>query len=453
MTNVNLPVLIIGAGPVGLATAAECVGRKLPFVLLEAGPSVASNIREWAHVRLFSPWGSNISPAARALLEETAGWESPCPLALPLGRDVVEQYLEPLASHPAIRDAIVFNAKVVSVGRLNCDKMKTIGREALPFDVRYIHHNKKNTDAAVRDAAVDADEVGKEEEHSIVACAVIDASGTWPSHNPLLASGVRTRAEAQLSDQIFYGIPDLTNADVQQRFGVTDEAAALKKKFVVVGSGHSALNTLFDLCQKHAGGNEVVWVLRKREVSEAYGKEEKDTLEARGNLGIRIRELVEAGRIKVLTPFLAEGLSRMSKGDSRKISIRGVLNGERLAIDGVDEIIVNTGSRPDHSFLREVRLRLDSVTESVGGIASLIDPNVHSCGSVPLHGFAELQHCGESNFFIVGMKSYGRAPTFLLSTGYEQVRSIVAHLSGDAEGAKTKSSCGLQPSACGGGKH
>ena len=451
MTNVDLPVVIIGAGPVGLATAAECVGRKLPFVLLEAGPSVASNIREWSHVRLFSPWGSDISPAARALLEQTAGWESPCPLALPLGRDIIEQYLEPLASHPSIRDAIVFNARVVSVGRLNCDKMKTTGREALPFDVRYIHH------AAVRDAAVDADEVGKdgaEEEHAIVARAVIDASGTWPSHNPLLAGGVRTRAEAQLSDQIFYGIPDLTKADVQQRYGVTDEeVAAPKKKVVVVGSGHSALNTLFDLCQKHADGNEVVWVLRKREVSEAYGKEEKDTLEARGNLGIRIRELVEAGRVKVFTPFLAEGLSREGKGDSRKISIHGVLNGERLTIDGVDEIIVNTGSRPDHSFLREVRLRLDSFTESVGGIASLIDPNVHSCGSVPLHGFAELQHCGESNFFIVGMKSYGRAPTFLLSTGYEQVRSIVAHLSGDAEGAKTKSSCGLQPSACGGGKH
>ena len=60
---------------------------------------------------------------------------------------------------------------------------------------------------------------------------------------------------------------------------------------------------------------------------------------------------------------------------------------------------------------------------------------MHSCGTVEPHGFAELTH-PEHGFFIVGMKSYGRAPTFLLATGYEQVRSVTAWLAGDTAAAR-----------------
>jgi len=101
----------------------------------------------------------------------------------------------------------------------------------------------------------------------------------------------------------------------------------------------------------------------------------------------------------------------------------------------VDEIIATTGFRPDLSFLREVRLSLDPSLESPVALAPLIDPNVHSCGTVYPHGVDELSH-PELNFFLVGMKSYGRAPTFLALTGYEQVRSIVAALTGDWESAR-----------------
>ena len=99
-----------------------------------------------------------------------------------------------------------------------------------------------------------------------------------------------------------------------------------------------------------------------------------------------------------------------------------------------DEIIVATGLRPDLAPLRELRLDLDDIVEAPRALAPLIDPNVHSCGSVPPHGFVELSH-PEPGFFIVGMKSYGRAPTFLLRTGYEQVRSVVAALAGDLDAA------------------
>ncbi|MOA15893.1 hypothetical protein D3C78_1360760 [compost metagenome] len=116
------------------------------------------------------------------------------------------------------------------------------------------------------------------------------------------------------------------------------------------------------------------------------------------------------------------------------MTISGQNNERSMDLHGIDEIIVNTGSRPDFSFLRELRLSIDQATESVETLAPLIDPNVHSCGTVRPHGERELRH-SEKDFYIVGMKSYGRAPTFLMATGYEQVRSVVAYLSGDYEAA------------------
>jgi hypothetical protein len=103
-------------------------------------------------------------------------------------------------------------------------------------------------------------------------------------------------------------------------------------------------------------------------------------------------------------------------------------------LPAIDEIISNTGSRPDFSFLREVRLSIDPSLESVSAIADLIDPNIHSCGTVRPHGERELRH-PDKDFYIAGSKSYGRAPTFLMATGYEQVRSIVAAIDGDMEAA------------------
>jgi hypothetical protein len=98
--------------------------------------------------------------------------------------------------------------------------------------------------------------------------------------------------------------------------------------------------------------------------------------------------------------------------------------------------VVNaTGFRPDLDMLREVRVSLDEIVEAPRQLAPLIDPNLHSCGTVYPHGVAELGH-PEPNFYIAGMKSYGRAPTFLLLTGYEQVRSIADELAGNHEAAR-----------------
>ncbi|MFC6706628.1 hypothetical protein [Flexivirga alba] len=93
-----------------------------------------------------------------------------------------------------------------------------------------------------------------------------------------------------------------------------------------------------------------------------------------------------------------------------------------------------TGFRPDLSFLSEVRLDLDQRLQAPAKLAPEIDPNWHSCGSVQPHGYDVLAQ-PEEGLFLAGMKSYGRAPSFLAMTGYEQVRSIAAALAGDLDAA------------------
>jgi hypothetical protein len=155
-----------------------------------------------------------------------------------------------------------------------------------------------------------------------------------------------------------------------------------------------------------------------------------DELQARASLGARVQQLVQAGDIAVIDRFEITELRQV--GD--RIRVIGDRGGKTEHFD-TDLIVNATGFRPNLDLLREIRLDLDDIVEAPRRLAPLIDPNIHSCATVEPHGFAELQQ-PEPNFFIAGMKSYGRAPTFLLATGYEQVRSITAWLAGDVEAAR-----------------
>jgi thioredoxin reductase len=398
----RLPVAVIGAGPVGLAAAVHLIGRGLPVRVFEAGPTVAANVRDWGHVRLFSPWRHNTDPAAVALLRRH-GWQEPPADAFPTGEDLYQAYLKPLAETPEMSSVVEVKTTVRAVTRQGADKVASRERETKPFAL-----SLTNGDGRTR---------------THLARAVIDASGTWTSPNPLGAGGVPAEGEREHADRIAYGLPDVLGRD---RAHFEGRATA------VVGAGHSAANVLIDLVRL-AGRDPrtgVLWVVRGTNLARVYGGGSADKLPARGELGAHLRDLVESGRVTLVTGFAATAV----RADGDKVALEGETPEGVRQVGPFDRIVVATGQRPDLAMVRELRLDLDPWLESAKALGPMIDPNLHSCGSVPPHGHRELSH-PEPGFYTAGIKSYGRAPTFLMMTGHEQVRSIAAALAGDIRAA------------------
>ncbi|WP_217241817.1 NAD(P)-binding domain-containing protein [Streptomyces sp. AC555_RSS877] len=412
-TTADLPVVVIGAGPAGLAAAAHLVEHGVEPLVLEAGQAAASAVREWSHVRLFSTWGELTDPAAEKLLAPT-GWTKPDPATYPSGGDWAELYLQPLAD--VLGDRVRVGATVTGVSRTGRDRIVDADRETQPFVVHF--------------TTADGEE-------RVFARAVIDASGTWTTPSPAGASGLAALGEKTAADRISYRVPDLKDPAVRARYA--------GKRTAVIGSGASAFTALATLADvaRDEPGTHAVWILRRGISGSTFGGGEADQLPARGALGLAAKAAVDNGYADAVTGFRTEAIERDTDG-------RLVLAGEDgRRLDPVDEVIVLTGFRPDLSFLSEIRLGLDERLQAPVELAPLIDPNQHSCGTVYPHGHKELSH-PEPGVYLVGMKSYGRAPTFLAMTGYEQVRSVAAAIAGDFESADRVELTLPETGVCGG---
>ncbi|HVL77710.1 MAG TPA: NAD(P)-binding domain-containing protein [Sphingomicrobium sp.] len=269
--SADLPVAIIGAGPVGLAAAAHLAERDVPFLLLEQGPCVGQSVQYWSHVRLFSPWRLNIDPAAARLLG-TTGWQAPDLDHLPTGADLLWDYLVPLADHPSIASRLLLNAQVVAVGRKDMDKAKSADRDRQPFAIRLSDGRR------------------------LEARAVIDASGSYFSPNPLGSDGNPVPGEVEHKSRIHYGIPDLHSGHGARYEG---------QRVLVVGAGHSAINAIVDLVELRRGDpkTRIQWALRRGTLDGLFGAGDADSLPARGALGARARAAIEAGEVDVLAPL------------------------------------------------------------------------------------------------------------------------------------------------------
>ncbi|WP_280151807.1 NAD(P)-binding domain-containing protein [Piscinibacter sp. XHJ-5] len=394
----DLPVAVIGAGPVGLAAAARLIERGITPIILEAGRRVGAHLVDYGHVRLFSPWRYNVDHAVAAALMRS-DWTPPPDEELPLAGEVVERVLQPYARLPEVASHLHLNTRVLSLSRDGFDKVKTVDRENAAFVIRAVHEGR---------------------EVEMRARAVIDASGTWGTPNPVGANGVHAIGERELSDAIFYGIPDVLGVHRARYAG---------RRTLVVGAGHSAANALLALAEL-AGtepGTRLAWSVRSPALQRVFGGGDADALPARGRLGSQLKALRDRGGLEFVAGLRITALRRQAEG----ITVEGRdPQGQPLALSRIDEIVCATGQRPDLSLAAELRLRLDPWLESTEALGPLIDPNVHSCGTVRPHGHRELSH-PEPGFYTVGVKSYGRAPTFLMATGFEQVRSVVAAIAGD----------------------
>lgn len=405
-----LPVAIIGAGPIGLAAAAHLVERGIDFEIFESGATAASSMALWRHIRLFSPWRQLIDPAAGRLLER-AGWTEPPAEVAPYAAELIDGYLAPLAALETIATRTRYGTKVSAVTREGMDRTRSGGRDQTPFELRLVRADGSVAETSAR--------------------AVIDASGTYRTPNGLGSNGLEPLGASDASELISHALPDVLGAERERFAG---------RHTVVVGSGHSAANTLLNLAKlaREQPQTRVSWLIRDptaARVSAADG----DELLGRASLAERVQKLVKTRAITLVSGFEIVRVKR--RGDTIDLIGRHDGDVDRLRAD----LVVNaTGFRPDLAMLREVRLDLDDIVEAPRRLAPLIDPAVHTCGSVARHGVDELRH-PETGFFIAGMKSYGRAPTFLLATGYEQVRSITAWLAGEDSDAESTAATPFTP--------
>jgi Pyridine nucleotide-disulphide oxidoreductase len=392
-----LPVVVIGAGPTGLAAAAHLHSRRIPAIVVEAGPTAGAAVREWSHLRLFSPWRELIDSAAARILSDS-GWSPPAGDSFPTGGDWASEYLQPLADELA---NVRYGVRVVGVAKRGRDLMVDADRDGAPFSVHL---------------------VGPAGEEVVDARAVLDASGTWEAPSPLGGDGLPAVGESALADRIAYRVPDLRDGAVAARYA--------GRHVVVAGTGASAKTALIELVglAESAPTTRVTWLVRRASVGNAFGGGENDELEKRGELGDAAKSAVRRGPVTTRTTFQTSSIRSSADGSLTLTAADG------QQVDNVDEVIVLTGFRPDLTFLTEVRLDLDSVLQAPASLAPMIDPNIHSCGTVEPHGAKVLAH-PEAGFYLLGMKSYGRAPSFLTLTGYEQARSVVAEIAGDHEAA------------------
>ncbi len=406
----ELPVAIIGAGPIGLATTAHLLARGEQPIVFEAGDAPGATVRSWAHVRMFSPWRYLMDPVAREALE-ARGWSAPDLGTIPTGEELLQEYLAPLAELAPIAECLRLDHRVVQVARSEADKIRSVNRENAPFDLVI-------------------ERAGGAERHR--AKAVIDASGTFGTPNPIGANGLPAHGEPEVHNQVFYGIPDAVFRHRRRYAG---------RRTVVVGNGDSALNALLalDALKSDEPDTEVVWAIRGDPVDPAPDGSPDDPLPERAGLRSRGRRLVERGRVELISRFPVHSVRTVGSG---------ILLGDGVReIGPFDEVVAATGSRPDLGMHRELRLELDPRLECPVRLAPLVDPELHTCETVRAHGHDELHH-PEPGFYLLGMKSYGRAPGFLLATGYEQVRSVTSALVGDHEGARVEPELHITSGAC-----
>ncbi len=400
MTAPKPHIAILGAGPTGLEAALAAVDHGFPFTLYEAAAEVAAHVREWAHVRLFSPWGLNISPRMRRHLER-AGRRLPAreDELCPTGQELIDVALAPTAALPEIAPHLKTGVRVKQIGREGLLKHEEIGSDAR---------------AARRFRLLVCGDGG--DEWIERADVVLDCTGTWGNPNTLGDGGIAAPGEAGLDGAIVRSIPDVSR----------DERFWAGKRILLVGAGHSAQTAVIDLARlaETHPGTRVLWALRSEDPS--WRVDPEDPLPERARLIAAAMQLAEdeSSPVETVRGVVVESLAPLNGG--YQVTLRKQ-SGERLRL-AVDRILSLTGFVGDHTIYRQLQVHECYATSGPMKLAAaLLGSAGGDCLAQQSHGADSLVN-PEPNFFVLGSKSYGRNNTFLMRVGWQQVDEVFSLL-------------------------
>jgi thioredoxin reductase len=391
-------VAILGAGPIGLDAALAFLDNDWSVTVYESAASVAANVAAWSHIRLFTPWSMNASTRMLAHLS-AAGVAPPGPANYcPTGGEFAQQLLRRLAELPELAPAIRSRTRVLAVAREGLLKHEEIGspqRGSRPFRL-----------------LVSGPDDGDRTEH---ADLLLDCTGSYGHANVLGDGGIPAPGELRVADRIIRRLPDLT------RDG--DEWGG--RRLLLVGAGKSAQTAARDLAELVAmwPGTRVMWVVRAADPD--WGEVPDDPLPQRQEL-VKMSQRLHSGSVpgvQVRTGVVVDALRETD--DGVVVALRSITGGvEEIA---VDHIIALTGYLGDTSLYRQLQVHECYATAAPMNLSAAL---LAAAGDGPADCLAQASHgmdvlrVPEPNFFVLGMKSYGRNSNFLLRVGYEQVDEV-----------------------------
>jgi hypothetical protein len=404
MAKADAPrIAVLGGGPIGLEAALYARSLSLPVTVYERG-RIGEHLRRWGHVRLFSPFGMNVTPLGRAaLLADKPRRDLPADTDTITGREHVACYLEPLSQAAPLRDCLRPGVQVVQVGRRGLLK-GDMKRDGQPFRL------------LLRD--------GKGKETFEEADVVFDCTGTYGQHRWLGEGGIPAAGEAKSEPQIVYDLPDVLGDKKADYAG---------RSILLVGSGYSAATTacnLAALAEKNPS-TWVVWLARGAK-SQPLKRLANDPLKDRDRLAARANTLATRGEgnVEFHPQSSVEAVEWL--GPDKGFQVTARVGGKAKTWE-VERVIGNVGTTPDASLYRE--LQVHECYASLGPMAlaaALLKHAGGDCLSIPAQGPNVLRN-PEPNFFVLGAKSYGRNSNFLLRAGFEQVRDAFALVTGKAD--------------------
>ncbi|HEY3787833.1 MAG TPA: FAD-dependent oxidoreductase [Urbifossiella sp.] len=368
----SLRIAILGAGPMGIEAALYAKACGCAATVYERG-QVGEHLLRWGHVKMFTPFGLNVSPLGmQALLREKRSKDIPAEGDLLTGRQFREAYLVPLSESETLIESMHPQNMVIQIGRANGAK-KSEPEHRLPFRL------------LVRSAGG---------ERIDTADVVLDCTGAYASPNWLGDGGLPAVGEIAARQQIPHGLEDILGERKEFYAG---------KSIVLVGGGYSAATAICQLAtvaEEHPS-TWVFWLTRGPRGA-PLPRIANDPFKERDKLAVKANSLATRcdGNLEFHPQTSIDEV--IGHGPDKGFRVAGRSNGKPVSWD-VDRVIGATGYRAD--------LRLSGclrVEEPAGRIETR-----------------------EPGYYILGSKSFGRDSGFLLRDGIAQVRAVFAEIAGN----------------------